>query len=70
MVHVLKMSSPFVLVRFLGNKSSMKDEERDRIDMEVKEFLQACMSQANRVRELINSGGTSNEGIKEIKQLR
>jgi len=52
-----------LFIRFLGNKSSMKEEERDRIDMEVKEFLQACMSQANRVKELINNCNTSNEGI-------
>ncbi len=39
----------------------MKDDERDRIDIEVKEFLQACMSQANRVKNLISSGSSINE---------
>ena len=39
----------------------MNDDERDRIDIEVKEFLQACMSQASRVKNLITSGGSVNE---------
>ena len=48
-----------VCCRYLGVKMAMNDDERDRIDSDVKEFIQACMDQLSRISKLITNGSSS-----------
>lgn len=41
--------------------AAMNDDERDKIDSEVKEFIQTCVTQINRIKNLITNGSSSCE---------
>lgn len=42
-------------------KASMNDDERDRIDSDVKEFIKTCVDHINRIKKLITNVSSSCE---------